>query len=255
MDVAYPVGVKRETPDQLAWSIRSVVAHFPVDRVFLAGHLPGWASSEVVHLPTKQDSTKFVNIGRNLEATLASDISDRFLWMNDDFFFLQDFGEDIPLYSRDQRFDYFCAKLERNVGGSSRATRPRRPRSPNLRGYINGMISQKEMLRKMGINTSEPINTDAHIPIPIEKKRLIRVLSEVKATFPQHDIGHFRALYGNWPPQMEGITPLRDPKIMTTKKGIPEDGRPFVSTNGRSWNGPLGEALREMFSKPTRFEL
>jgi hypothetical protein len=203
-------------------------------------------------LPTKQDSTKFVNIGRNLQAVLDSDISDRFLWMNDDFFFLTDYGEDIPLYARTQRYDHFCAKLQRNIG--PRAHRPRQPRSPNLRGYINGMVDQMKFLHAAGVDVSAPINTDAHIPIPIDKARLKQVLVEVREKHPTHPVGHFRALYGNWPPQMIGIETLNDPKLMGNKNGIPEDGRPFISTNSRSWAGVIGGELRGMFDEPTRFE-
>lgn len=246
MDVAYPVGAKRETPDQLAWSIRSIVRHFPVDRIFLAGHLPSWASDEVIHLPVTQNSTKFVNIGANLEAVLESDISSRFLWMNDDFFFLRDFGEDIPLYSREGRYDLFCSKLTRNIG---RTSSTRRPRSSNLRGYINGMVGQKDILKMWGVDVAQQVNTDAHIPIPIDKARMRKVVERLKADHPGHQIGHFRALYG----AELGPTPLRDPKIMTAKKNVPQD-RPFVSTSSRSWQGLVGQDLREMFDEPTKYE-
>lgn len=243
MDVAYPVGVKRPSPDQLAWSLRALHQHFPVDRVFLAGKKPHWVNDIPVHLPTGQKSTKFWNIGENLLAVLDSDISEEFLWMNDDIFLLTDFDEDIPLFARDSRFDMFCAKLEKIAH--------RQPRPSAFRAYVRGIVSQKEILKAWGINVANQINVDTHTPLRVRKSELAEVVARVRREFPNHPHGMFRSLYG----ATRGPVPIRDPKIMKTKRAIPEDWL-MVSTNDRTWaKGLVGEELRQRFTDPSPFEI
>lgn len=250
MDVAYPVGRQRRNPDQLIWSIRSVCRHFPVDRIFIAGQaLPPGLDPDcerLVFLKTEQTQTKFWNIGENLEAVLNSDISHRFLWMNDDFFFLQSFGEDsLPIWVRNSPFDVFCHRLARSVQD--------RPRSDEYRAYVNGMIGQRAILARHGISTKELTNTDAHTPIMLEKTWASGLVSWLKRDYPKHPTGHFRALYG-WGGAVGEVTVLRDPKIMNVVK-LPEPGVPLVSTNDKSWvQGKVGEWLRERFDVPSPFE-
>lgn len=230
MDVAYPLAVKRPRPDPMIYSLRTLWHHVGVDRVFVAGGKPlmlDYDFGEVYHLPVPEAYDKWKHIGQNLEAVLASDISEDFLWMNDDFFVTQDAPE-IPLYSfrtiRD-RVDY-----------------------DKTAEWHRGMKSQYEILKAWGYPDDTPC-TDLHVPIVLNKTRLKDLLDRVKAEFPDHPIGHFRMLYG------AGLeaTPIQDHKIKS--QDLPDPSWTFISTNPNSWKGPTGKLIRDRYWRKSPWEV
>lgn len=98
MDVVYILGYQDEY-EELRYSLRSLT-NFPHDRVWIAGAPPPVWARNVEHLPVEQapldrSTTRWwgdrkTNMRRNILAALESpDVSDRFLYMNDDFILVQ----------------------------------------------------------------------------------------------------------------------------------------------------------------------
>src|SRR5690606_40329879 len=89
MDVVYLVRPGNRN-EELRWSLRTLV-NLPHDRVWIVGHLPNWIDRhKVQYLRTEQYELKHTNTLNNLATACDhSDISDRFVLMNDDFFVLQ----------------------------------------------------------------------------------------------------------------------------------------------------------------------
>lgn len=239
MDVAYPLRHKRPGRyDPLVWSLRSLV-HIPHDRVFLAG---GFAKevdpTKVIHIPVADYGEKWTNAAANLRAVLESDISEDFIWMNDDFFFHQDM-KTVPLYHRET-----IGETWERLGGDGRPKG-----SFEHQNFVAGMLSQVRVLRDWGFSDDTP-NCDLHVPIVLNKTRLKEVLDYVKASHPKHPVGHFRALYG------AGLSSerLADPKIKKIDR-MPSPSWPFISSNEGSFrSGAVGKYVRFRYWQPSPYE-
>lgn len=236
VDIVCPVRPTRPLPDHLKWVIRSWDQHFDVARVILVGSLPDWAHpGKVEFVPTYQVYGKFWNIGINLLATLASDVSDSFVWLNDDFFLLHDL-DTVPLTNKGP-WDDVIDKLGDPTG------------TKEHQEYIAGFRSQRDILRAWGYDTSVEPCTDLHTPFPVHKNRMVDLLTKVRTEFPDHPVGHFRGLYG------AGLQSayMTDVKVKKNDR-LPNPDWWTVSTSLTSWNGALGEYLRERFGRKSRWE-
>lgn len=237
VDVAFPTkrNYRASGSDPLRWALRCLSQHLEHDRVFIVGDLPSWVEpTSVVHIPVVQDATKFVNIGRNIRAAAGSEISDRFLWMNDDFFLLEDV-EEVPLYCRHRSFREVVQGLHDEAGDA------------NHRAYCIGMRGQLEILERWGF--TEPHCTDLHVPIPLERGLLLEVLDRASHE-PGHELGHFRALYG------AGLDaePMMDVKLRH-HRDMPREGAWVTSTNPVAWEvGDAGKMIRRRYHRPSPYE-
>lgn len=205
-------------------------------RVILVGSLPDWAHpGEVELIPTYQVYGKFWNIGINLLAVLASDVSDQFIWLNDDFFLLHTL-DTIPLTNKGP-WDAVVENL-----GEPNGTKEHQE-------YVRGFRSQRDILRTWRFDTSTEPCTDLHTPFPVHKDRMVDVLTRVRREHPEHPVGHFRGLYG------AGLQSsyMADVKIKHSER-LPEADWWTVSTSLTSWNGVCGEFLRDTFSSKSRWE-
>lgn len=239
MDIAYPIrGVRASGPDPLRWSLRTAYQHLPVDRVFIAGaRRPGWLKphERIVFIETAQARTKHDNIGENLRAVLGSEISEEFVWLNDDFFLLSDFDE-IPLWARRQSLREKVEALRPDIG------------SPDNQAYVKGMRAQLGILSEWGFD--DPICAELHVPIPLARTRAEEILDRVEREFPEHELGHFRALYGAGLP-----AELRDDvKVKSHTQELSENAD-LVSTSPVSWNvGNVGKQIRGKYWRRAPWE-
>lgn len=235
MDLVVPVrDHTRRGPEPLRWMLRTVHQHLPqVDRVVVVGHRPHWCQPDVwIHSPN--NSTKFTNIGRHLEAALRSpDVADAFIWTNDDIFLLADLG-DLPVYARGT----IQAHLE----------------SARIAGvklhddFVDGIRRQAALAKLWGYDPATTLNADCHTPIPLDKDRLASVLERRDKDDPAIEGGHFRMLYGL------GLEcqPIRDPKVKRDK--TPPADAVMVSTTTRSWESGVGETIRQRYRSPSPWE-
>lgn len=102
MDSVYIIGQgSRWDDNELRYSIRSLVKHFKgLDKIFIVGHKPKWITN-VYHIPAEdKDGTQYKeqNICNKIKAACHVNIvSEDFVLINDDHFFLQDTGN-LPNY-------------------------------------------------------------------------------------------------------------------------------------------------------------
>ena len=98
-DVVIPLGTGSWWQDnELRYSLRSLHRHLPHGKVIVVGARPPWLRN-VVHIPAR-DPHRFpsLNTMAKLRTALTSgEVGERFVLMNDDFFFLRDFDE-LPVY-------------------------------------------------------------------------------------------------------------------------------------------------------------
>lgn len=232
MDVAYPLREKRSKLDPLMWSLRTLVNLPAVDRVFLVGGKPGWVTG-VVHVPTIQGDRKFVNIGTNLEALVEHDLSDPFLWMNDDQFIREPWEPVIT--TRQRTMDEFVESL-RYVG------------STDHDDYVTGMRSQRDIMADWGYDTETMRCPDNHWPMPVSPDRLRKILARVAIEYPDHHRGHFKAVYAAGLDLYE----TRDCKAQTPSQ-LPPD-LPVLSTAPSAWLGKAGQMIRHEWTVPSVYE-
>lgn len=161
-DVVYPIRPGgADDPASLRYSLRTLHHHFAHGRVFIVGHLPGWVDPKAVtHIQTKQrreNTAKFSNMKLQLRAILGSEVSEEFVMMNDDFFFLSDI-DSIPLHHKGSLADH----LENCAGP-----------------YREGLTRCLSLLQSWGFDNA--LNTAVHVPMPIKKSRLTEVMERAWA--------------------------------------------------------------------------
>lgn len=236
MDIAYPAREGRRRHDPLVYSLRTVYHHLSVDRVYIAGELPREIDpSKVVHIPTDQSADKFTNIGRNLMAVLESDISEQFIWMNDDFFFLTDHPDGFPLYDRGSMLAY-CQQLNPTPEGEHNE-------------FVSGMWGQYQIMRAWG-HGEDVKATELHVPIPLDKTELKHTIDRMSTEFPDHPIGHFRAVYGAG----KESTTIPDVKLKRADQML-VPGSPFISTSDAAWKGKAGDWIRALYWRKSPWEI
>jgi len=94
MDLVY--AYKKTDTNELRYSIRSAVKHLKFDKIIILGEKPEWLDALEIYVPDTA-ATKAENVINKLRATDDNRVSEDFIYMNDDFFLLQDYLE-IPYY-------------------------------------------------------------------------------------------------------------------------------------------------------------
>lgn len=93
IDIVYPLGSgSLYGNSELKFSIRSVEKHLTGWRnIVIVGVFPAWGNSNLKIIPAKDSSAKALNILEKIRlACLHPDITDKFLFMNDDHVFIND---------------------------------------------------------------------------------------------------------------------------------------------------------------------
>lgn len=216
--------------EELRYSIRSVVAHTSYSNIWLVGYKPDWYRGNFVDLP--DESTKFNNIISCTKAiTDIGAISDDFVLMNDDFFFLKDVGM-IPTYHGGLLRDKIDKYIE--LGSRQYATL--------LSRTYNNLVRQ-------GIK--EPLDYDIHVPMPMNKYKLKQSIKE--AYFPRSGYGNIHNVGG---------LHIKDVKVYSDKNNLrsnsydfKNENLPFVSTEDGSFIGVYNFLLKDRFKIPSSYEI
>lgn len=235
MDVVYVVGPHREN-EELRFSLRSIATHLVHGRVWIAGYAPRWVSSEVGRIRTRQAiGSKFQNsVGNTRAACAHPDVSDPFLYFNDDFFVLEPTrAEEIPPLHRGP----LSAFLKRRIPGR-----------PGVSSYATGRAETAALLDRLGIEDPlayEPI----HSPLPVGKAGMLAALEAGR----ELRVLHYRTLYGN----LAGIGGELGPNVkIPDLRAVPAPGQRFASSSPLSFKrGKLGALLRARFPDPCRYEV
>lgn len=100
MDLVYVVGKNNLWGEhELRFSLRSAEKYLQFDRVIIVGHKPTFLNSKVINIYLPDDKGhKYLNVAYKIRELLKNkEISDDFIFMNDDFFLLKPFPV-IPYY-------------------------------------------------------------------------------------------------------------------------------------------------------------
>lgn len=225
LDAVYVVGPQKRS-EELRYSLRSLAAHIPHRRVWIVGHKPRWVRN-VHHIPRAQFSSKWTNSTENLRAACSHpDVSDRFIYMNDDFFALAPVPG-IPVAHRGPVAEVIA-------------------RTPMGR-YRAGAAATMRLLQTLGIK--EPLSYELHIPMVVDKARMLEVLNLPQAR--RIPVLHKRTLYGN----LTGVggEQWQDVKIASRTGDLPPG--PWVSTTPESFtNGLVGRRIRAALPDVCRYE-
>jgi hypothetical protein len=241
MDIVYLVKTDPENDsEELRYSLRSL-KNLPHARVFIIGEKPSWATN-VEYIPIPQTGTKGENVHANLLAALrSSDISDDFVLMNDDFFIMK------PM---DSLADYDFGPLKDVLDAYM-------VRYPDESDYINRKRMMYEHLLEAGFEN--PISYELHVPMRINKRDALRIISEAKGRLYQ-----FRTYYGNYVGLRSST--IKDVKIFLDPTHNDPDytadpesymqAQQFLSATGGSFKrGVPGDFVRKAFAEKSVYEL
>lgn len=241
MDIVYLVKNDDENDsEELRYSLRSL-KNIPHNKVFIVGEKPNWATN-VTYLPVLQNETKNVNVSKNLHTAAQSElISDNFILMNDDFFFMKQI-DSMPNV---------------NFGPAVEVIEQYRKRYPKGSGYIDSMIAQHNQLNELGIHNSK--SYELHVPMVIDRNNLKELFSENNRT-PRYQ---FRTFYGNY--YNVGGETIPDVKVfLNQEQNSPEyiknplaylENQTFLSATGGSFKrGLVGEFVRKKFQEKSDYE-
>lgn len=226
MDVVYVVGPGDDN-EELRYSLRSLAAHLPHDRVWIAGHRPGWVSGDVGHIPTTQQGSRFRNSTANLRGACEhEDVSDEFAYFNDDFFVMEP-ADEVPSWHRGPLADVIAATRS------------------SL--YRRGAQATALLMSRMRLDTGEQLSYEVHAPMVVDKALMLQTL-DAGAGLP---VLHKRTLYGNM--HQLGGEEVADVKVRALGEGPPD--AVFWSTSDAVFAvGRIGALIREAFPDPCRYE-
>ena len=171
MDVVYLVSKCPNNNIELRYSLRSL-KNIKYDNVFLVWYKPNWVKN-VKHIPFNDKDDKFLNVKKK-QKIIAShpDISDNFIYMNDDFYFLKPQEvKNYKIWTVDQQVEYIKSVVD------------------NYKVY-HYYRSITDILRMFGRWDSY----ETHTPMIFNKKKM----QEVIEWKPDYRTTSFRSLYGNY---------------------------------------------------------
>lgn len=215
--------------EALRYALRSWAVNLPHRRVWLVGYRPPWAHG-VEHIPTHQAGrTKYANTTAAARAACEHpDVSETFLWANDDMFVMRR-QEAMPVFHRGPVREVEAYYAARGNGS-----------------YLRGLRETRDLL--VGLGHTDPLSYELHLPMSLEKGKMLEVL-EIGGHL---DVLHKRTAYG----VLAGIggTRMRDVKILhRAPRGY--EGLPFLSTMPDTFtNGHVGRYIRESFRQPGPYE-
>ena len=179
VDLVYKIGKRdNDTNTELRHSIRSAVENFTdLGKIYIVGHKPEWAIN-VIHIPMGDPykNNKDANlINKLLRACQEEDLSQEFLNMSDDYFFLEKIGKDyfdVPIYDNE---------IIEKPNPEGRYTK-----------WDRRLLSTKQILKERGY---EQNIYDLHMPVLIDKTKYKQVMLEYDYGFDNGYCGN--TLYFN----------------------------------------------------------
>lgn len=230
IDVVYPVKITREGNAELRYSLRSLVNLPHKDVHIFSDYIP-WLSKNVKWHPSsdRPGVPRFANVNTSLlRACKDQNISDPFVFMNDDFFILNSIDE-IPYYyngTLQQHYDF----LHKTYTSGSK--------------YMRHLLEAQTVLKNGGFDN---LDYELHCPILFKKKELQQILEQ----FP--DTACRRTLYANML-KIKGEQAI-DFKIYGFLDNF-DHSRSFVSTTDANFKRQSGvrSLIRSRFTKPSEYE-
>jgi hypothetical protein len=227
LDLVVPV---REGPanQQLRYALRSWQANLPHRRVWIIGYKPSWLGG-VGFIPARQTGTKYANTTQAVRlACEHPEITDTFLYANDDMFVMEPLAE-MPILHRG-----LVREVETYYAG--RASGP----------YLRGMWKTRDVLADHGYD--DPLSYELHVPLPVGKAGMLTALDAGRHL----DVLHKRTMYGVL--NEIGGEQIEDVKVLHRGPRF-DRSTPFLSTMPDSFaNGEVGRVIRSRFPSPSDYE-
>ncbi|MBQ6395756.1 MAG: hypothetical protein IJH87_05375 [Atopobiaceae bacterium] len=226
-DVVYFVKESSSNPE-LVHSLRSVERNFPHDRVWFCGGCPDGVEPDRIMRMKQFGATKWKRVKNMLELVCKNpEVSSDFWLFNDDFFVLE------PLEGMEPWFNGTIPEHILRIEGRH---------SDMPTEYTAQLRKAWNALEEAGLPT---LNYALHVPMLVNRKGMLETLRR----FP--GIPMFRDLYGN----ACGIGGIQHEDVkITGMDRLPE--WELCSTSDASFeHGLVGRFLRDMFPKPSRWEI
>lgn len=210
--------------EELRYSLRTL-HNFPHRKVWFYGGCPkGLKPDEHVHIIQNLEN-KWMNVNMMLKyASKNKHITKSFWLFNDDFFIMEKIDKPINYYNGDMY-----------------------KRIVTLEDRYNGITPYSQLLRdtckeleSLGRKTK---NYALHIPMLFNRKKL-------QELFLISDFHGFRSLYGNY--YDIATHQMHDVKI-TSKTKLYKGGC-YLSTDDNSFNGAVGDQIRQLFPHKCQYE-
>lgn len=238
MDVVYTVKYS-EVNEELLYSLRSL-CNVPHERVYLVGGRPnGINKDNVIHVPVPSMTSKYDTTTNNLyEICKSEELSDNFIWMNDDFYILHKIED--PVKELKLHKGYLNSNIEeyraRNAGRLSK--------------YMYGVEQTCEYLKSIGVKT--PYDYELHIPF-VYNKYNVRSMFNLSGIFTIPMLQP-RSVYGNL--YTKNCTETKDCKILraTVVDNADLSSRKFLSSSDKTWV-KVKDFLAEKFKEKCEYEL
>lgn len=214
-------------PDELKYSLRSVEANFPHNKVWFVGGKPDGLFPDCSLYHRQYGETKWDMIKNSMLKVVArEELTDKFFLFNDDFFVMKPIKGEFINYA-DRTLTDRVEDFKKENGW--------------LLPYARTLQKAREELKSLD---KGEVNFDVHMPMLFEKAKVKSIL---QCSSPQ-----MRSIYGNLN-DCEYIE-HKDVKICDLNE-VPEQDADFLSTNEKSFaDGKVGQFIRGVFSTPSRFE-
>jgi hypothetical protein len=230
LDLVVPVR-EGAVNQQLRYALRSWQACLPHRRVWIVGYKPAWLGG-VGHIPTRQNdagATKYRNTTAAMRAACEHpDVTDTFLYANDDMFVMEPMDE-MPVLHRGPIREvepYYAAR----ASGA----------------YLQGMQETRDLLADHGY--ADPLCYELHVPLPVSKAGMLKALDAGRHL----EVLHKRTMYGVL--NQIGGEQIEDVKVLHRGPRF-DRSTPFLSTMPDSFaNGEVGRVIRSRFPSPSDYE-
>lgn len=224
-DVVYVVR-PGEDNEELRFSLRSLV-NLPHRRVYIAGYVPTWCVNVFPVWTDQKDKPDQENSNANLKAALQDlELSDDFVFMNDDFFITEPVT-DIPALHQgplDERIATY------RTGGRMH--------------QAYSLMTTRRALRQVPSAPDELLSYELHMPMLMNKRRAQLMFKLWRANLQGL---RPRTLYGN----LYHISG----KETQDAKGITESQEHFISSIRNVRSDAIWELLRQRFPTPCKYEV
>ena len=270
-DILIPLGTGSRHQDfELRMCLRSIEKHLKgVGNIFIVGEKPNWVHN-VIHIPFKDNpnnwnrarniydkimaginwSIKIIKdadlrevsltangfeAGYNINEDQIVELSDNFLFMNDDHYLLQDYeASEFPYY---HRYEFNLPKL--HTGGN--------------------MPQYKQALNTFDFGFQDGFDFDVHCPILFNKRIFKNLFSRLPERWPEHGF-LIKSYYANHGIDTSNWVPCEDLKFgePLMKESI------YQALEGRNWysigdkclkSGAMKEVLQELYCNKSKYEI
>lgn len=235
MDVVIPLGRGTKWKDnELRYALRSIERYAKgVDKIWVVGERPTFLTN-VSHISQKDVGQKEFNIMvKTRVACLHPDVSEDFLFTNDDIFFTR----------------------ETEISQTPYYRRPTTLSDGYVKDRGNYQVSIGNTIKALSAHGFKDYYFDIHTPIIYSKKKYIEVMRKYHWGIPKGYV--IKSLYANTlgigGEVLEDVkirTPLESSQIMTLFAT-----NPFVSIGDGGMNTHLKETLEKLFPEKSRYEL